>query len=323
MSQLLFNITLIQFLADHRNIILAKFFLIASFVGDVNGYILVTTLIYVMWNKRLAIRLSVLLLLTMSLNHVLKIIIMNPRPFISEGTFLQKWAVSAESAKELAMEYSTPSGHAMAASAFYPYLYAFVKNRYIRVVAVLAIILIGLSRPYLGVHYLEDILLGWAIGLSVALVAIKYSEQISTVWNKLSNWQQVGIVVVASATIFLFTMVINGWRIDGQTRAFLSYAGFLTGIVIARPLELRTVNFDPRSSNAVAKILRYILSVAMVILTLLLLNKAFGAIADKFSMLGYLLQYVRYTVAGIVSIYLAPLVFTKIRLAKTKPIGVD
>ncbi len=73
------------------------------------------------------------------------------------------------------------------------------------------------------------------------------------------------------------------------------------------------VNFDPGSSNAVVKILRYI---CMVIFTLLLLDKVFGAMADKFSMLGYLLLYGRYTVAAIVSTFLAPLLFSKIKLAE-------
>jgi hypothetical protein len=119
--------------------------------------------------------------------------------------------------------------------------------------------------------------------------------------------QQVGIAVAASLVLWLLTSVINGWRIDGQPRGFLGYAGFLTVIVFARPLELRTINFCPKSSKVVAKILRYILTVSMVICALVILDKAFATIADKFSMLGYLLQYVRYAVAGIVSIFLAPL----------------
>jgi membrane-associated phospholipid phosphatase len=322
MGQLPFNMAVMQFLAEQRNVFLTKFLLLASFLGEVEGYILIITLIYVMFDKRLAVRLAVLVLLTMSLNHVLKIIIKNPRPFIREGDYLKKWAVSAENAEELATEYSTPSGHAMAASAFYSYLYKAVRNRHVRVAAVIAILLTGLSRPYLGVHFLEDILVGWVIGLSVALVAIKYAEGISNVWKKFSYKRQVAVVVVASLVLWVVTITINGWRVDGQPRAFLGYAGFLTGIVIGRPLELNVVDFDPRSSNWAVKILRYLISVGMVIVMLQLLGKVFGGIADNFSMLGYVLQYVRYTVAGIVSIFLAPLFLAKVRLAETNPIRV-
>ncbi len=317
MAQLTFNMAVMQFLVDHRNVLLTKFFLLASFAGQVEGYILIVTLIYVMLDKTLAVRLAVLLLMTMCLNHVLKIILKNPRPFIHEGTYLQKWAVSTENAKALSTEYSTPSGHAMAGSAFYSYLYAFVENPFVRVIAVLAILATGFSRPYLGVHYPGDILIGWVIGLLVALVAIKRADKITDGWNKLSHKYQVAIAVASSLVLWLATIAINGWRIDGQPRAFLGYAGFLTGILIGRPIELSAVNFDPRSSTQLAKMLRFIISVAMVLVSLVLLDKVFRAIADDFSVLGYLLQYIRYVIAGVINIFVAPLFFTKLGLAET------
>ena len=248
MAPLPFNLSLVQYFVDHRNVCLTRLFLGASFVGSADGYVLIAILLYVLWDKQLAIRLSVLVLLTMSLNDILKILIRNPRPFIREGTYLKKWAVSATSAKGLAAEYSTPSGHAMGSSAFYAYLYAFIKTRWVRVAAVLTIVLIGVSRPYLGVHYVEDVLLGWAFGLSIALVAAKYTGWLSSAWNKLSYGQQIAVTAAACLALFLLSMLINGWRIDAQPLALLGFAGFLTGIVIARPLELRKVNFDPRSS---------------------------------------------------------------------------
>ncbi len=317
MAQLTFNMAVMQFLVDHRNVLLTKFFLLASFAGQVEGYILIVTLIYVMLDKTLAVRLAVLLLMTMCLNHVLKIILKNPRPFIHEGTYLQKWAVSTENAKALSTEYSTPSGHAMAGSAFYSYLYAFVENPFVRVIAVLAILATGFSRPYLGVHYPGDILIGWVIGLLVALVAIKRADKITDGWNKLSHKYQVAIAVASSLVLWLATIAINGWRIDGQPRAFLGYAGFLTGILIGRPIELSAVNFDPRSSTLLAKILRFAITVAMVLVSLVLLDKVFRAIADDLSALGYLLQYLRYVIAGLINIFVAPLFFTKLGLAET------
>jgi hypothetical protein len=204
----------------------------------------------------------------------------------------------------------------MAGSAFYSYLYASVENPFVRVIAVLAILATGFSRPYLGIHYPGDILIGWVIGLLVALVAIKRADRISEGWDKLSYKNQVTIVVCSSLVLWLATIAINGWRIDGQPRAFLGYAGFLTGIVIGRPIELSTVNFDPGSSTLPAKILRFAISVAMVLVSLVLLDKVFRAIADDFSVLGYLLLYVRYVIAGVINIFVAPLFFTKLGLAE-------
>jgi len=64
--------------------------------------------------------------------------------------------------------------------------------------------------------------------------------------------------------------------------------------------------------------MRYLLSVALALATLKILGTAFSAIADTYSMTGYLLQYLRYIAVGIVSLFLAPLIFTRIGLA-----GVD
>jgi membrane-associated phospholipid phosphatase len=319
MAHWTFDMPVMQFLADHRTFLLTKFFLLATFVGEAEGYILVITLIYVMFDKTLAVRLSVLVLLTMCLNHVLKIIIKNPRPFIREGTYLKKWAVSTNNAKELATEYSTPSGHAMGGSSFYTYLYASVENRFVRVLAVVAILLTGLSRPYLGVHYPGDVLIGWAIGILVALIGIKFADRISDGWNKLSYGRRAAIAVGASLILWLATIAINGWRIDSQPRAFLGYAGFLTGIVLGRPIELSVVDFDPRSSKPLAKILRFAISVGMALVSLIVLEVLFRRIAIDYSVLGYLLQYVRYTIAGVVSIFVAPLIFTKLGLAEPYP----
>lgn len=312
MCQLPFNLTILQLLADHRNIFLTKLFLAASFLGSADCYILIVILIYVMWDKRLAIRLSVLVLLTMSLNYILKNLIGNPRPFVREGTYLKKWGVSAAEAKLLATEYSTPSGHAMGSSVFYAYLYAFIKRRTVRCLAVVAIVLIGLSRPYLGVHYVEDVLLGWAIGLPIALVAARYTDRIRIVWNRRSYGAQIGIAVAASFVLSLLSIAMHGWRAVGLPGALMGYTGFLTGIVIAYPLELKRVNFNPRIGSAAFKMLRFAVSMGMIVFVLLFFGSAFGRMADRFSLLGYLLQYIRYTLAGFAGIFLAPLICSKI-----------
>jgi membrane-associated phospholipid phosphatase len=314
----MFNLELIQFLADSRIGLLTALFLFCSFMGETEGYVLVVTGIYVMYDKALAYRLSALVLLTMCVNHAMKTFIRNPRPFIDEGTWAQKWAVPAENARELATEYSTPSGHGMAGGAFYGHLYASVKRRGVRIIAVLAILATGLSRPYLGVHYLEDILLGWLIGISLALVLFRYGKSLGRLWQRRSYAQQVTIVVGFSAALWLVTVAAGGWRIDAQPLAFIGYSGFLTGLVIAHPLEIRRVDFDPRSGQLAHKLLRYALSVAMVIGTLFVLDELFAALADDVSLLGHILRYARYIAAGIVAMWLAPLVFTRLGLAERR-----
>ena len=68
--------------------------------------------------------------------------------------------------------FSFPSGHAMISIAFYGVvtyiLLTYLKNRNFKVIltagALIICGLIGFSRLYLGVHYLTDVLAGWAAG---------------------------------------------------------------------------------------------------------------------------------------------------------------
>lgn len=321
MSELPFSIELMQFLVDHRSEPLLSFFSFFSDVGDVEGYIFVIALIYTMYDKSLAFRLAVLVLVAMCLNHFIKSIVQNPRPFIADGTYLEKWAVSPDTAQSLATEYSTPSGHAMSGAAFYAYLYACVSNRYVKIIAVMTLILTGLSRPYLGVHYLEDIFLGWGVGLTLFVLVWSYSGWIERVWNRWSHGWQVFIVSAGSLVFWLVTFVMNGASIETQPLPFVSFLGFLAGITVAYPLELRLVGFDPKSSSIFVRLARLLITVLFAIVPVLIVDEIFDAGLEHASYTGHLVQYVGFGIAGFSAMFLAPWLIGKLRLADLHPAG--
>ena len=94
MPELSFDLDTVQRLADHRTALLTVVFQLFTLLGEIEGYVLAICLVHATYDKSLAFRLSVLVLATISLNHVLKTLIANPRPFISEGTHAESWAVS-------------------------------------------------------------------------------------------------------------------------------------------------------------------------------------------------------------------------------------
>ena len=83
--------------------------------------------------------------------------------------------------------YSFPSGHAMVSMAFYGLLiyiiYRLVKNKTLRniliFINVIIIILIGISRVYLGVHFMTDIIAGYCMSILYLLLFIKIIKKIS------------------------------------------------------------------------------------------------------------------------------------------------
>ena len=74
--------------------------------------------------------------------------------------------------------YSFPSGHTMIAIIFYGYImYLITKSKYSKKIKIITntilsilIILIGVSRIYLGVHYATDVIASYLIGISYLIV---------------------------------------------------------------------------------------------------------------------------------------------------------
>jgi len=83
--------------------------------------------------------------------------------------------------------YSFPSGHSMIAVVVYGLLGYFamrfarsvVAKRAIVSVTILVILLIGISRPYVGVHYPTDVLAGWAVGIPWLITCMGLHEVLS------------------------------------------------------------------------------------------------------------------------------------------------
>ena len=83
--------------------------------------------------------------------------------------------------------YSFPSGHAMAATVFYglaaAYAVTHLRSRHLAQSAILAAIimitLVCVSRVYLGVHYLSDVIAGLAEGIAWLVVSLTALEYVS------------------------------------------------------------------------------------------------------------------------------------------------
>lgn len=93
---------------------------------------------------------------------------------------------------------SFPSGHALNSMAIYGAL-TLLAARHVRrrlaaglilALGFLLAMLIGFSRPYLGVHYPTDVLAGWTAGLACALLALWADQR----WGDRSAGETSGIM---------------------------------------------------------------------------------------------------------------------------------
>ena len=81
--------------------------------------------------------------------------------------------------------YSFPSGHAMVSTVLYGLIayiaYKFINKKWLRnslvFINILVIILIGISRIYLGVHYFTDVFCGFLISVIFMVIVINILEK--------------------------------------------------------------------------------------------------------------------------------------------------
>lgn len=302
MSEPYFNQEWISVLAENRYAGIGEFFLAASFLGEIEGYVLIIAAVLVFWDKRVALQSTAVVLIAMTLNHLLKIVIQNPRPFVLDGTHLDMWAVPHANAIELAAEFSTPSGHAMAAAAFYGFLWSRSDVRWVRWLCLIAIGLTGLSRPVLGVHFVEDIVLGWSIGL---LIAWFFYTNIDHIWRFIGrlSLQSRGLLALAlSAAVWALTLLLLPRPISELPTAFINYAGFLSGVILVLPAF---TNPMPSNVTFFKGILSWALFVGGVLAFILGADFAFSMIADDQSIMGYGLRFLRYLLVAVIGFTLA------------------
>lgn len=132
---------------------LDSFFGTLAWLGG-TGYLYLIPLVIWSIDYRQGVRILVLITLTLYLNSLIKDIVALPRPYLVDPRIV--------SAGEHG--YSFPSGHAQLVMVYWGMLAAWAARRWFWCVAAFFIVFTGLSRPYLGVHYPSDVIVGWALG---------------------------------------------------------------------------------------------------------------------------------------------------------------
>ena len=234
---------------------------------------------------------------------------------MEDGTYKKKWGLSSQSAiEETAQSYSTPSGHAQSAGTFYSYLDQRLSAKWTRILYYSLIVLIGFSRVYLGVHYLEDVILGWLIGIGVTYIFMRYIEdKLPDHYKETSNNIIIGLFATTLA-ISLIVGYLNQWGQGAQD--LTTFSGLFSGLVLGIKLEEHFVNFDARSKSLGNGVVRYILGLAISFTVLFGLDILFGFIAGDESLLGFILRYIRYTSFILSATVIVPYLFVKIGLAE-------
>jgi len=184
-----------------------KFF---TWLGYPQAYMILIAIIYWSFDRKLGLRLAIFLPLIASVNSILKQAFHAPRPY---------WMDPNINAIQVSNGFGMPSGHAQA-STVWLYAASCLKRRWLWAIAIIVVLMIGLSRIYLGVHFSSQVLLGWVIGILVLTSFFRYESKVLRWFLGQKFYRQLilisGISILILVIGCVFVIILKDWEMPSE-----------------------------------------------------------------------------------------------------------
>lgn len=300
-----------------------KFF---TWLGYPQAYMILIAILYWSVDRKIGLRLALFLPFVASINSILKQAIHAPRPF---------WVDQGIKVFKASNGFGMPSGHAQASTAWI-YVAFLIKKKWFWVLALAVVVMIGLSRIYLGVHFPSQVLAGWMIGILVTLLFIRFEAGVLRGFMRLKYRNQLSMICLISMILLslgvVFVILLKEWEfpaewirnatdnLTGQDETIYSsiglhavagnVGGFL-GTGMGAIFAHRNGGFDIRG-RWWRRVLRCLTGLAVI----LLLYVAFQLIApqDTQGLIYSLWQFSGFFCISLSAIFLIPYLFIRINL---------
>jgi membrane-associated phospholipid phosphatase len=288
-------------------------FKIITYLGEPIVFIVMVAIFFIIYDKRFAKNLALSLLCSTYLNEFFKNIFMDPRPAANIDPDL----ITPENpAGIVETSYGFPSGHTQSAIATWGYIaYDFRKRIYIVVILAVIMFLVAISRMIIGVHDLQDVVGGFAIGLVVLMLFICLEPYGTKQFNALNLPIKIVVIVVVSLVLFIlgiFLFPTSGTDllpvpvVFSDSGGFAQVGGVFLGFGIAYVLEGEYVKYEPSKLNLKWKIINLVIGLVILFAVYFALEAPKDIIDSVFY------RFARYAIVGFILGYLVPLIFVKI-----------
>ncbi|MCC2536638.1 phosphatase PAP2 family protein [Bacillus cereus group sp. TH204-1LC] len=278
----MFNIDMLFFewMISLEGSVLTALFKLVSIIANETLYLIVISISYWCVSKRKAFHMIVMLCFSGYIGIVIKEFMKIPRPYTYDGiqSLYEKSAAS----------YSFPSTHVQLATTFWGSFMILCKKRIIWMIGIVFIILVSISRLYLRVHWLSDII--GAVLFSVIVVYLYTKVTMGLSDRKFILLQR--IILAVSLIMYVMTSQVDN----------LKLLGVLTGSTIGIMLENHFINMN-ESNDFKMQVVKTVLGLSILLVVQLLLKKV---IPDMY--------YLRYVLTGFTITFLCPFMFHMLRI---------
>lgn len=180
------------------------------------------------------------------LNQFLKLLFRIPRPWVLDSDF-----TIVESARAQATGYSFPSGHSQNAIGTFGGIARFTRRKWVRAAAIVAAVLVPLSRMYLGVHTPLDV--GVAAVIAVALVFALYplmersDSRHGVMGAVLAVMLALAVGYLLFVSLYPFPADVDAANLASGVENAWKLLGATVGMLVGWWLDVRFIHFDTRA----------------------------------------------------------------------------
>jgi membrane-associated phospholipid phosphatase len=277
-----------------RSPVLDAFFQGVTFLGNAEFYLLLAPIIIWCVNYRLGARVGLLLLFSSYINEALKNLFMQPRPCEPRPDVCIDHAEG----------YGIPSGHSQNAIVFWGVIAQWIGTAGGWIAAILLMLLIGISRIYLGVHFPTDVFVGWAIGIVILGTYLVVGKRVENWLGGLSLSAQ--ILLALLLPLLLLAIQPND--------VMVQVTGTLAGIAVGVALTMRYLEFDA-GGLIWKRAIRFLLGVVVVAAIYFGLRLVFPGEGES---LYATFRFIRYGLVGLWISLGAPWLFLRLNLAEVR-----
>lgn len=286
------TIEFVEWFQSFQNSFFDFFFNTISFLGEEYIFIALMGFVYWTYDKKFGEFLGITLAITAVTNNTLKEIFDAPRPFAEYPDRVNNLRPSTSSGN------SFPSGHTQLFSTFLYSAAFYLKKKWVFIVVSILIVLMMMSRIYLGVHYLEDVVVAALLGLFLGYVFYHC-------FIKIHNNQD----LLHKVYIIIFIIALPITLVLGSEDLFKGF-GILSGMIFAIIYEKKYVNFS-LDTTKLKKGLRLILGITIMISLQIGLKLLYSPFLDEGTYLFDVLSSIRYFLLTFIGIGVYPNLFKK------------
>lgn len=261
-----------------------------TLAGSEYFYLLVLPVLFWCVDERFGLRFGLVILFSTWANSAIKSAVALGRPYSVDPSV----GLSHESS------YSFPSNHAQGSAVFWGLLAQRIRRPWGILLAVVLPLAIGFTRVYLGVHYPSDVVVGWLLGWSFAILWLTLGKRFETWLGKAHR--RVKIILIALATLGMNALAMRDTNVTGVF--FGTALGYVFMVDLAR--------FDAGSGNWIKKLARFALGAAA--LGLIYFGGKLVSPAEGHELYA-LARFVRYALVGAWVSLGAPWLFVRLKLA--------